>query len=115
MMLFNQWMISKQEGKSVVDYFHMKDIHTIAIYGLSFVGKRLKDELNGSDIEVKYAIDKNADNIFSDIDVIFPSDGMPDVDAIIVTPVFFYEQIKEELEQLTQTPIISMNDILYEV
>ena len=63
MQLFNQWMVTKQEGKSIVDYFHKESIKSIAIYGMSYVGERLYDELKDSDIEVKYAIDKNADGI----------------------------------------------------
>ena len=37
----------------------------IAIYGMSYLGERLADELAGSDITVKYAIDRNADNIYA--------------------------------------------------
>ena len=30
---FNEWMITKQNGKHIVDYFHKKEIKTVAIYG----------------------------------------------------------------------------------
>lgn len=115
MLLLNQWLITKQEGKSIVDFFHRESIKSIAIYGMSYVGERLYDELKDTDIEVKYAIDKNADVIYADIDIVTPDDELKLVDAIIVTPVFYFESISEILEQKTKIPILSLEDILYEV
>lgn len=115
MLLLNQWLITKQEGKSIVDFFHRESIKSIAIYGMSYVGERLYDELKDTDIEVKYAIDKNADVIYADIDIVTPDDELELVDAIIVTPVFYFESISEMLEQKTKIPILSLEDILYEV
>lgn len=115
MCLFNQWMITKQEGKSVVDYFHNNGIKSVAIYGMSYLGERLLDELLTSDIEVKYAIDKNSISIYAKVDVISPDENIPMVDAIVVTPVFFYNEIEEMLSAKTECKIISLEDILYEI
>lgn len=113
MQLFNQWMITKQEGKSVTDYFLRENINSIAIYGMSFVGERLYDELKDSNIEVKYAIDRKADRIYSDVDVITSDEMFEEVDAIVVTPVFYYEEIEKLLSKKTDIAIISFEDILY--
>lgn len=115
MKLFNQWMLTKQEGKSVVDYFHQKGIKTIAIYGMSYVGERLYDELKNTDIQVKYGIDKNADAIYSDLEIVLPKDSLQEVDAIVVTSVYFYAEIEEMLAQKTDSLILSLEDILYEL
>ena len=113
MQLFNQWMITKQEGKSVIDYFERENIKSIAIYGMSFVGERLYDELKKSNIDVKFAIDKKADRIYSDVEVVTPDDMFEEVDAIVVTPVFYYEEIESFLTKKTDITIISFEDILY--
>lgn len=115
MKLFNQWMITKQEGKSIVDYLHKQDVKSVAIYGMSFVGERLYDELKDSDIEIAYAIDKNADAIYADVDILTPEDDLPEVDLIIVTAVYFYDEIEEMLQQITDCNISSFEDILYEI
>ena len=115
MKLFNQWMLTKQEGKSVIDYFHQKGIKTIAIYGMSYVGERLYDELKNTDIQVKYGIDKNADAIYSDLEIVLPKDSLQEVDAIVVTSVYFYAEIEEMLAQKTDSLILSLEDILYEL
>lgn len=115
MQLFNQWMITKQEGKSIVDYFHKESIKSIAIYGMSYVGERLYDELKDSDIEVKYAIDKNADGIYSELEIVTPQEELEEVDAIVVTPIFYFDEIEGMLSAKTEATILSLEDILYEI
>lgn len=115
LQLFNQWMRTKQEGKSIIDYLHKNDIKTVAIYGMSYVGERLYDELKDSDIEIKYAIDKNADGIYAEVDVLSPEEDLPEVDLIIVTAVYFYNEIEDMLSKVTDCHISSLEDILYEM
>ncbi|MCD7724855.1 MAG: hypothetical protein LUI12_04795 [Clostridiales bacterium] len=114
-LLMNQWVAVKQEGKNLKDYFEKNGYKTIAIYGMSYVGERLVEELKDSDITIKYGIDKNADAIYSEIDMVTMDAELEEVDAVIVTPVFFFNEIEEELAQKLNCPIISIEDILYEV
>ncbi len=115
MLLFNQWMINKQSGKDIKEYFVKKKYQKIIIYGMSYVGERLLDELKRSDIEIVAAVDKNADSIFADISVISPDDKMPEAECVVVTPVYFFEEIAEEMSAKVTCPIISLEDILYEI
>lgn len=115
MKLYDRWMQTKQEGKSIIDYFHEHDIKSIAIYGMSFVGQRLYEELKNSDISVRYCIDKNATGIYTDIDIVSPEDELEDVDAIIVTAIYFYNEIEEQLGAKTDIEIMSLEDILFEL
>ena len=71
--------------------------------------------LRDSGIKVAYAIDKNAENIYADVEVRDPKDVMDDVDAVIVTSVFFFDEIEEQLENVFDCPIISLEDIVQEV
>lgn len=112
MKLYDQWLLTKQEGKSLAEYLTKEGIHSIAIYGMSFVGERLYDELVDSDIEIKYGIDKNADHIYSEIDMINPEGEYGTVDAIIVTAVFYFDEIASMLEEKTDIKVLSLEDIL---
>jgi len=114
-LMMNQWVAVKQEGKNLADYFDKQGYKSIAIYGMSYVGERLFEELKGSNIQVQYGIDKNADNIYMDVDIVTMEDELKPVDAIIVTPIFFFDEIEEELSKKTDCPIISLEDVLYEV
>lgn len=115
MLLLNQWLITRQEGKSVVEYFHKNGIRSIAIYGMSYIGERLYDELKNSDIDVRYAIDRNAKSLYADIDIIVPDEKLPKVDAIIVTPVFYFYEIEEMLSEKVDYKVISLGDLLHEI
>ena len=68
-----------------------------------------------SGIEVKYAIDKNANSIYSDLEVYLPEDGFPDVDVIVVTAISFFDEIYDLLVGKIDCAIVSLQDILYEL
>lgn len=114
-LMMNQWVQVKQEGKNIADYLEKNGYKTIAIYGMSYAGERLLDELKGSNVTVKYGIDKKADGIYSDVDVVSPGDVTDDVDAVIVTSIYFMDEIEEALSAKMSCPILSLEDILYEV
>ena len=42
-------------------------------------------------------------------------DNLEDVDAIVVTAITFFDEIEEQLQSKVSCPIISLEDILYEV
>lgn len=113
--MMNRWVKVKQEGKNLSAYFEGEGYKTIAIYGMSFVGETLLDELKDTGIQVAYGIDQNADSIFSDIDVITAEDKLGDVDAIVVTAISFFNEIEEKLADKVSCPIISLEDVLYEM
>lgn len=115
MQIMNQWIIVKQKNKTLVDFFTHNNYKKIAVYGMSYLGERLVDELEGSDISIIYAVDKNAENIYAPFDVMKPDDALPEVDALIVTPFFFFDEIERELESKVDCPIVSIEDVVYGV
>ncbi len=110
-----QWMQLNYQGKSMEEYFKQNEIRTIAIYGMGEVGNCLYEELKNTSIEVKYAIDKNEMNTYSPIQVYGIEDGLPDVDAIIITAVFAFDEIMEKLNMVTDMNIISLEDVIFEI
>ena len=114
-LLMNQWVKVKQEGKNLAEYFEREGYHEIAIYGMSYAGETFADELQGSDVKIKYGIDKKADTIYAEFDVISPDEELEEVDAIVVTTITFFDEIEEMLSKKVDCPIISLEDILYEV
>jgi len=114
-LMMNQWVKVKQEGKNLASYFEQKGYREIAIYGMSYAGETLVDELEGSNITIKYGIDQKADNIYEEFEVVSPEGKLENVDAIVVTPIKFFDEIEERLSRKVDCPIISLEDILYEV
>lgn len=115
--LFSEWMSQKQDGKNLKDFFVENEFNKIAIYGVHYLGQCLIKELENSGIEICYVIDKNAANIEleSDIEILSPEDDLQEVDAVVVTPFFYFDQIEDELLERLDCPIISIEDVIYEV
>lgn len=116
MNLFSMWLQNKEAGLKIEDYLKEQQIKRIAIYGMSFVGERLYDELEQSDIKVVYCIDKNANNIYKDINVLTPDSELEkeeSVDAIVVTAFVFFDEIEANLKKKVNVPILSIDDIVY--
>lgn len=114
-LMMNQWVKVKQEGKQLSSYFEQNHYKKIAIYGMSYAGETLVDELKDTAIEVAYGIDQRADSLFADIDIVSIDDLQNDVDAIVVTAITFFDEIEEKLSEKVECPIISLEDVLYEV
>ncbi len=114
-LLMNQWVRVKQENKSIAEYLEKQGYKEIAVYGMHFVGETLLNEFAETNIKVKYGIDKAADSIYADIDVVSPEDVLEPVDAVIVTAITFFDEIEEQLSEKFSCPIISLEDILYEM
>lgn len=114
-LMMNQWVRVKQEGKNLTEYFEKNGYHRIAVYGMSYAGETLIEELKGTKTEVAYGIDRNADSIYSDIDIVSMEDSLEEVDAVVVTAITFFDEIEQKLSEKMECPIISLEDILYEV
>jgi len=112
--MLNQWLGLKQKGKSLGKWFEENGYKRIAIYGMGEMGNRLYEELGDTDIEVIYAIDKNSYSVYSEIQIYSQEDDLPDVDAIIVSAVFAFDEISDELKKNCSFPVISLEDVVYE-
>ena len=110
-----QWLILKQAGKSLEQYFIDHNYKTIAIYGMGEMGSRLYDELKETSIVVNYGIDQEALGEYSELEVFSKEEDYPDVDAIIVTATFAFDVIEEELRSKVHCPIISLENVVYDI
>lgn len=114
-LMMNQWVKIKQDGKNLSEYFEKNGYKKIAIYGMSYVGETLIDEIKDSSVTVAYGIDKKADSIYADVDVLSMDDDLKPVDVVVITAITFFHEIEEKLSERISCPIISLEDILYEV
>ncbi|MCI9209292.1 MAG: hypothetical protein HFI83_01145 [Eubacterium sp.] len=114
-LMMNQWVKVKQEGKHLASYFEKKGYKTIAVYGMSFAGETLVNELKGSGIQILYGIDQRGGSVYTDINIVTKEDTLAAVDAVVVTAISFFEEIEEELCRKVDCPILSLGDILYQI
>lgn len=111
--LLLQWIHMHNDGKKISTYLKSCGYHTVAIYGMKELGEELFYELKNSDIEVKYAIDKNADDLYAEIDIYRPDEELEIVDAVIVTAIHWFDDIERDMRQKLVCPILSLEDVVY--
>ncbi len=110
-------LMLKNDGKKIADYFEEKQIRTVAIYGVGTMGNILYNELADSNVKVSCFIDANAEELsygLDEVEVLIPDEvcTKENIDAIIVTPVADYDEIRSKLENCSSAQIISFETIV---
>lgn len=111
--LLTHWVTLKQDGKNLKEYFEINGYKTVAVYGMKELGELLVEELKDSGIIIKYIVDKDTANIVSDLPKYSPDDKLDDVDVMIVTAIYYYQDIEEKMSQKVNFPVISLEDVVY--
>lgn len=109
------WIRTLQEGKNVKEYFENHPVNSVAIYGMGELGKCLKDALQKAGVPVAYLIDRDKKKWCGDIPAFDMQDELPKVERIIVTPIWDYDDIKEEIDKKIQTEVVSLKTVIEEI
>lgn len=112
--LMDSWMLKKEKGISLANILKRKGYHTIAIYGAGILGQHLFADLNGTDIIIEYYLDIRKKGTQNGVNIIEPSSKIDKVDAIVISVIYEYELIKNELIKQTDVPVISLSDLVFE-
>ena len=108
------WLSEIYNGKSISSYFEEKKIKSVGIYGVGILGRILILALQKTDVQIKYLIDRREYTEINNIPVIKTNDSrINEVDAIIVTPIYEFENIKTKNLMDIKCKIISLEDIIY--
>lgn len=111
-MLFNDWMEFQNAGGRIEQYFHEHGYKKIMIYGNGYVGQRLFQALKQSDVDVTAIMDRTNTSDFDAEGMFIGVDSeMPDVDCVVITPVFYFDEIYQTLRGKTDLPIISIEEL----
>ena len=100
--------------RKIIDYFEKNKFNKIAIYGAGSLGNLLADKLKQSDIKVLFFIDKKITS-YREKNIIKPKqiDERLSIDAVIITPFYDFDNIKEELLEVgMHCKIISLKESL---
>jgi len=106
-----KWLELKIRGYSILSYLKEENIRTLVIYGYAEMGKLLYKELESSSVNTLYILDNK------EIKQDSPSIRKPlklyeQPDIIIVTAIYYFDEIKEKLTDLGYKRIESMSDII---
>lgn len=111
-MCANSWLSISDSRGTIAEWLKDSHFSEIAIYGMGYLGKHLLSELENTDINIKYVIDRNPDKVDEPYICYAASEELPEVQVIIITLVYDFESIKESLNVMENTEIISLEMIL---
>ncbi|MEF9997862.1 MAG: hypothetical protein RR717_02185 [Lachnospiraceae bacterium] len=114
-LFMNQWLMLRNDGQSLKEYFEHHGYKKIAIYGFAEMGNRLYEELEDTDIEVLYAIDQNADTMYADIQVVTLEQELKKVDAVVITALRSFDAIADQIRPRLNCDLISLEEVVYEL
>lgn len=113
--LLDQWMMNREQGMCIENYFLKSNYRNIAIYGMGPMGNHLYNELSKSDkVHVIYAIDKKGSTIFPELSIKKPTEELPEVDAVVITVTVSYGEIVPMLEEKICCSMVSLEEVICE-
>ncbi len=111
--VLTRWMQRKITGGSLAETLMLRGYRRIAVYGYAELGRLLCLELAKSPVRAAYVLDKKAvDSGRADLPVYAPRAGLPAVDAVVVTAVYYFDEIRRDLREMGFDNIISLRTLL---
>ena len=108
-----RWMDLKIRGGCTADILKKLGYSRIAVYGYAELGQLLCRELTGTEVDVSYVIDKKVkDTKMKNLPIYFPRNDLPDVDVIVVTAIYYFDEIQKELMQMGYNNVVSLRELL---
>lgn len=112
--VYDRWLSMKNRGISLTGYLRQSGYRTIAIYGVTSLGKRLCQEFETDGMEVSYFIDRNARFFDDGIEVYSPGEELCQVDAVVISLVQDEQQISNVLKAKLSADIWTIAELLYQ-
>lgn len=116
--IMSRWLFIKNLGLNLAAYFIQNHYQKIAIYGMAELGCRLLDELEGLGLHVSYGVDRRpmAVNARNRLPIIAPNERWEqDIDVMVVTPVFYYNEIEEMIHDKVKCSVVSLKEIIWRI
>ena len=112
-MMMIAWLDLVEKGFALDKYLKEKEFNQVAVYGGRELGQHVIKSLKGTDVTVKYVIDKTVyPSQVDGLPVYRPDGQLPIVDTVIVTPIWDYTTIRNVILKQIKCPIISLEDII---
>lgn len=111
-----RWIRLGQTGITIEQLLKNRGISKIAVYGYDKIAECIVYELEKSLVELECIIDRKGNNIYTNFPAITLHEiEALDIDAIVICPVDDYEKIKAEISRKTDTPLITFEELIYEL
>lgn len=110
--IFDTWMSLLENCGTVADYLQKMGYKNVAVYGYGMLGKHLVHQLKTLGVCVDYVIESNIGKETDGIPMYSLDGNLPEVDAVIVTVMYDYDKIYEDLKDKIKAEILPITRLL---
>lgn len=110
--VMGEWLTMFERKQTIVAALKKRGITNVGIYGMGILGSHLYKQLEKSEIKVTYLIDRNDIKGVYSAEVVKPNQILKNTDAVIVTPVYQFENIKRAIQEYNTMDVISLKTLI---
>lgn len=114
-----KWLDANHKGWSLGNELKKRGFETVAIYGYAELGRLAAFEIEQeTEIKLCYIFDKQSNekmNVFHDQRIVYPNKYYENIDCIIVSAIYYFEEIKMELISKGYSKVLSLGEIIENV
>lgn len=90
--------------------------HNVAVYGYGRLGEIVVLALQKAGVDITFIIDQNTELKYGNIPFYCPQQILPEVDVVIVTTIYYFDEVKETLiKNNIKADILPIDNILYQM
>lgn len=112
--LLDRWMELREKGCSVTEKLYEAGYRKIAVYGYGILGRHFRNECIQSKVTVEYIIDRQKEGLHTNVPVYLPEEVFPEVELMVVTAVYDYDEIYKRLKEKHDCRVISLETLIFE-
>lgn len=112
LLMMNQWLILKQEGKETSRYLINHGYRRVAIYGMGLYGRHIVRELAGSEVTICYGIDRKETESYMGVEIIRPEGKLKGIDLVINSALRYSSDIRDTLKDICGCEIMDLDELI---
>lgn len=110
--IMDKWLLLEEENKvRFGHFFEMEKVRTVAVYGMSAMGKHLLTALRRENVEVPFGIDRYVGQFGDSYKIYRPEETIPEADAIVIT-AYDTAEITKTLKKKFAGKVYTLEEIL---
>lgn len=113
------WMGLREKEYSINEYFKVRDVHKVGIYGYGILGRHFIWELEQSDrlIGIEWILDKRADKITTAQYPVYQPEALETLsepDLIVVCAINDFDEVEAFVSARARSRVVSLKTIIEE-
>ena len=113
LLALNKWMNLREKNISITSILRKYNINKVMVYGAGILSEHFIWECDKEGVYVSGLIDRNTSKMYKGIKYYTIEDDFPETDAIVVTAVYYMDEICNAIKKYHENiKVFSLNELL---